>query len=296
MPSNPQGNTFQQCASWLGHLSPSIVKLIKPFLKLIKKTNSFEPEVTATINGFPYLLNINDFIQQQMFYFGCFDFKGVFFITDLCRKINCKTALDIGSNVGNHAVHLSSVCTSLYAFEPNDTVASVFQKALDNKKSNITLVTEGLSNENATVPFFENPQNLGGSSFIKEHASRKVEVTQKELTISHAGEAIQRLGISDIDFIKIDVEGLEYEVIDGLESIIQRDQPLLDLEFNRITAKKFESFEKLKRKLPGYIFYGTKKYGANPLSTKLVLCDFNMTRNYAHIIAVPKRFQDIIST
>jgi|GEM_PF-2024195 len=90
----------------LGHHFPSLEKFIKPFIGLLKKQCHFDRQVTATINGYHYDLNLDDYIQQQMYYFGCFDKKGVRLITSLCKAIDCRTALNIGANIGNHAVHL----------------------------------------------------------------------------------------------------------------------------------------------------------------------------------------------
>jgi len=122
---------------------------------------------------------------------------------------------------------------------------------------------------------------------VKEHVSRKCQPIEKTLTVRDAGELIQKLNLEEIDFIKIDVESLEYEIISSLTDIIKRDQPIITLEFNRLTATKFGSFDNLSAMMPGYEFYGAVKPPFAPLSHQLLLKPFDFNKNYAHLIAIP---------
>jgi len=59
-----------------------------------------------------------------------------------------------------------------------------------------------------------------------------------ELGTPGAGEAVPRFtldswGLEDVDFVKIDVEGMEYEVLEGSENTIARCRPVLSVEADR---------------------------------------------------------------
>ena len=277
-----------------GRKHPNYRKLINPISNLF---SSFSEDLNMNdcpVNGFTYNLNLVDYIQSQMFYFGLFDKKGVDLIVDLCKRINCRTALDIGANVGNHAIHLNNVCKKVYSFEPNDTPRNIFSDALRSKPSNIVLFPFGLSNNDEVLEFYEDENNLGRSSFVKEHIAKKEFHNNKTLEVKIGDNVITENGITNIDFIKIDVEGFEIQVLTGLQKTISDNQPLIDFEFNSITRDGFGNISGLNDLLPDYSFYGTRRLGLGLIKEKLKVVDFDFSKDYSHVIAVPKRFSSVL--
>jgi len=147
-------NTAQIALRSLGHKFPNSGGLLKALLPVIQNSPGVKHQVSTTLKGFQYSLDLRDYIQQQIFYFGCYDARGVKLVVDICRKINCRNALDIGANVGNHAIHLSEVCQNIYAFEPNCTPFNIFAKALSTKESQIYLNRFGLADKDGDYEFF----------------------------------------------------------------------------------------------------------------------------------------------
>lgn len=282
---------LQQSIATLGRRYPHLRKLINPLTNLPALFRRYQAAQSHQVNGFTYQLHLDDYIQSQMYYFGIFDMKGVNLIVKICNAIQCRTALDIGANVGNHAVFLSSACEKVYSFEPNDTPGDVYRDALSTKESNITLFDVGLSDSNETIEFYENASNLGGSSFVREHLPNASYV-KKMLEVRRADEFIEENGIDAIDFIKIDVEGFEVKVLSGLSQTIARHNPIIDFEYNAITRDAFGCVEKLNAALDGYSFYGTKGAGLGLVNERLKITDFDFHRNYSHVLAVPDRFAD----
>ena len=139
--------TLSNYVAKIGRSNPHLKKLIMPLSNLCRK----QKKSAMAISGFDYSLNTSDLIQSQMFYLGMFDKKGVDLICNICKKIQCRVALDIGGNVGNHAIHLSDVCEQVISFEPNESSGNVFKGALSSKESNITLHNFGLSNMEMTL-------------------------------------------------------------------------------------------------------------------------------------------------
>ena len=282
---------LQQFVATVGRKHPHLRKLIKPLTSLCSLSGGYQATLSHQINGFTYQLNLDDYIQSQMYYFGLFDMKGVDLIVKVCRMIQCRTALDIGANVGNHAVFLSSACERVYSFEPNDTPGDVYRAALATKESNITLFDVGLSDSNETMAFYENSANLGGSSFVREHLP-DTSCIKKMLEVKNADDFIEENDIGAIDFIKIDVEGFEAKVLSGLSRTIAKHSPIIDFEFNPITREAFGSVEGLNAALDGYSFYGTKGVGLGLINEQLRITDFDFQKDYSHVLAVPNRFAE----
>ena len=278
--------TLSNYVAKIGRSNPHLKKLIMPLSNLCRK----QKKSAMAISGFDYSLNTSDLIQSQMFYLGMFDKKGVDLICNICKKIQCRVALDIGGNVGNHAIHLSDVCEQVISFEPNESSGNVFKGALSSKESNITLHNFGLSNKSEMLEFFEDSNNLGRSSFVREHIEKNKFHAKKTLEVKHGDDFITTNKISEIDFIKIDVEGFEFQVITGLKNTIIQNQPIIDFEFNTVTRNAFKSLHTLKESLPKYSFIGTHRKGFGILTEKLIMTDFNFESDYAHVIAIPERF------
>lgn len=137
--------------------------------------------------------------------------------------------LDLGANIGNHSVYYATVCAaeSIIAVEPNERSWRLFRQTLDwNDLQSIDLVAgvaAGADEGWATLDQTEAEQhNLGGTS-VSYH------VNQLERSVPvKTGDAI--LGARAVDFIKIDVEGSEFEVLAGLQATFHINTPVLAIE------------------------------------------------------------------
>ncbi|MBR9701876.1 FkbM family methyltransferase [Candidatus Pacearchaeota archaeon] len=132
--------------------------------------------------------------------------------------------LDIGSNIGNHAVFFGKILEAkeLYCFEPQRKMFDILTKNL--KINNLDGVSKcyniGIGNKELMANIFvADKRNPGGGRVIEEDTGT---VNIKPL---------DNVGISSkIDFIKIDVEGYEKQVLHGAEKILKKDHPILFVE------------------------------------------------------------------
>jgi FkbM family methyltransferase len=140
------------------------------------------------------------------------------------------TVLDIGANVGNHTVFMSKYLSAkqIFVFEPNPPVAAVLQiNILLNQCSNVDVrfLGKALGATDQRVSLVLPPrtraglENLGGTSVASDPKGSVAMVTGDSLL---AGE--------HVNFIKIDVEGLEMEVLDGLQNTISLGRPNIFIE------------------------------------------------------------------
>jgi len=156
--------------------------------------------------------------------------------------------LDIGANIGNHALYLARECSAVHCFEPNPRAYARLERNIAlNKAANIQVHRFGLGSRDETATFHENASgNLGASGF------RSSEGERRELPIRNADDAVAELGLSRIDLVKIDVEGMEPEVLSGLSKTIATFRPIIAFEYS---GHKHANWALIQEALSGYEFF-----------------------------------------
>ena len=142
--------------------------------------------------------------------------------------------IDIGSNVGNHALYMACVADcAVFAFEPNQHLVNAIKQSikLNKKQKAVKVFNIGLGAEASVADFSEQkPDNLGAQS----------------LTLGLGAIKVERLDDQNIKLpvgiIKIDVEGMELAVLKGAIETIKHNRPFLYVEcqsnddFNEVSA------------------------------------------------------------
>jgi FkbM family methyltransferase len=156
--------------------------------------------------------------------------QGVFYETeelDLIKRYcsNVGTFVDVGANVGNHAVYISRFTKSsrIIVFEPNQTAISILKKnLLLNSCNNVDTRFLGIAlgaKKSRLRQSTPDANNLGHTCYA-EDASGDVQAVD--------GDAL--LLDEPVEFIKIDVEGMEIEILSGLEQTVRRWRPTVFIE------------------------------------------------------------------
>jgi FkbM family methyltransferase len=159
-----------------------------------------------------------------------FHYRGVFYETeelDLIRQhyTHGGTFVDIGANIGNHAIYISRFVKSpkIIVFEPNPTAISILKKNLAlNQCNNVdtrflgTALGAGKSRLRQETP---NANNLGGTCYYEDKSGGIEAIDGDSLLLNEP-----------VAFIKIDVEGMEAEVLSGLHETIRRWRPTIFIE------------------------------------------------------------------
>ncbi len=147
--------------------------------------------------------------------------------------------MDIGANVGQHSLYMSRYARRVHAFEPYELVLERFRRMIElNSIKNIVIHPVGLRNKNEKIPFFKPPEfNLGTGSF--EGRFYSANTPSEELEIVIGDEALEKAGVDQVSLIKIDVEGYEKPVLQGLARTLRLYRPIVVVE---VTIKPEESF------------------------------------------------------
>jgi len=154
--------------------------------------------------------------------------------------VNCRTAIDVGANRGLYTFLLSKLSRSVIAFEPQYWCAN---KIAACNKHNIIVKNVALSNQPGSlrlyIPYDSHGIPMDGlASFTYMPDSREQIVPVASL---------DDFNLTEVDFIKVDVEGHESEVIDGARETIVREKPILlvEIEQRHQAASVNEVFEKI---------------------------------------------------
>jgi FkbM family methyltransferase len=149
---------------------------------------------------------------------------------DLCAQFITpeSTVLDIGANIGIHSIWFSTLANNgrVISFEPS---RSTFSLLLENVKDigNIIPLNTGISDTSGIFTFYECDDNAlsGLKDTLRSPVARRTSI------VCHRGDDIvASLHLDKVDFIKIDVEGLEKNVLDGLRQTIDAHRPIIFCE------------------------------------------------------------------
>jgi FkbM family methyltransferase len=143
-------------------------------------------------------------------------------------------ALDIGANIGLQSIRMSQ-CTGaegkVYAFEPLAHLQEKFSNNIKlNKANNIKLFPFALANEESTADFkiSKNTWNQGTFSIGNNDGGPDTQC----VIIKIADNVPEIKELSRLDLVKIDVEGFEYQVLQGLKQTIDKYKPRIIFEYD----------------------------------------------------------------
>lgn len=145
-------------------------------------------------------------------------------------------ALDIGANIGNHALYFAQYFGTVLAFEPNPLTLNLLRANLmANSAANVRVMEVGLGAENAMLPFELPEGNLGEAKIVTRASSS----AKQELPIRVGDEvlAAELPEGSRVVFIKIDVEGHELYALKGLAGTLSRHRPVVAFESNHASGE-----------------------------------------------------------
>jgi len=169
--------------------------------------------------------------------------KEIKIIPDLL--VNCNRAIDIGANVGVWSYWLSKHAKKVESFEPNPKIFNVLKNI---KIKNVNTYNIALSNKSGSVDLLIPKGSKGFSNQGASLSSIKVQGEHKSLSIQ--AKCLDEYNFLDVNFIKIDVEGHEHEVIEGAKETIKKCKPTMVIEMeekhNKIPIEdQISSVEKL---------------------------------------------------
>lgn len=185
--------------------------------------------------------------------------NGELTVINKLAKFNPSVIIDGGANVGDYSLILNQIipeCT-IYAFEP---VKSTCDKLINRVRdiTNIKPIENGLFSENCTkeINLF-NLETHSSQSTLYDIKNSFKPIDKCSIALIRGDDFVEEYGINKIDYLKLDIEGAEYEAITGFEE---------SFKAKKIKAVQFE-------------------YGYINISTKKLLIDFyTLFEEYGYVV------------
>ena len=186
-----------------------------------------ERSARQSIHKYPQVVCFaHDGISRKIMIDGLFEKPELLALKDflLAEPYPRETCLDIGGNIGNHALFFADLFGTVISFEPNMATFKVLSLNAELAE-NVSAINVGISNTKATKLAVMDPLNIGGSRISDSDAA------SIEFNVVTLDEYLQSNAPRPISFIKMDVEGYELEALQGASETLQKHQPMLALEF-----------------------------------------------------------------
>ncbi|RZK49209.1 MAG: FkbM family methyltransferase [Pedobacter sp.] len=158
-------------------------------------------------------------------------------IYDLKRIIrnNPSTIIDAGANVGSVSKDLNNFFpdSTIYSFEPVNKTYQLLAANVSHLKQ-IIPVSLALGAENKKTLIQINPENTINSLKVEVNPTQESE----EIEIVRLDDFMKNKVNSKIDILKIDVEGFEFEVLEGCGAL-EIDYIFLEVGYNKNPTKVY---------------------------------------------------------
>lgn len=139
---------------------------------------------------------------------------------------------DVGAYTGDYSLPLATKGCTVYSFEPHtETYKKLVKNIRANGINNVTCFNRGVSDERGELTFYQSSQPAC-SSFNRYNAEKGDAEILSEATIEviTIDQLVDNTEIDPPKHIKIDVEGLGIEVINGGLRTIRDYTPMIYLE------------------------------------------------------------------
>lgn len=154
----------------------------------------------------------------------------------LCDKDS--QVLDIGANIGITGIAIAQLASQgkVVAIEPVPATYKLLTNNIKNSNhSNISTHNFALGNKYSEIKMQGNPDNLSGAFVADIHTIDDGYHFSETVKQYRLDEIFNTLGLNRIDFIKMDVEGYELDVLEGATSLLSLHQPTVLLEMNYVS-------------------------------------------------------------
>lgn len=192
--------------------------------------------IKKSISGSKFFGNTSDFHAFKFSIHGYFDWRNIV-LANKVLEFKKGNIIEVGANIGTETISFCDIASKhnfkVFAFEPvPSNVKSLTVNREKNNLNNLEIFNCLVSDSNGKAYFNIPTGNNSGSGFI---TNSKTNENTQEFDIFTLDKKLENEVIS---LISVDVEGFEYQVLKGGESIILKNKPVLILEVNKKYLEK----------------------------------------------------------
>mgnify|MGYP001195332261 CR=1 FL=1 len=172
--------------------------------------------------------------------------KDYYGILKVCKISNNKSFIDVGANIGISTLGFRNLgfTNPTYLFEPNFFLYKNYLKNVKKKYKNIFINNVALNDRKERkklyIAYYKGQALHFLSSFDKKYIINSIKITffnsNKKISILKKNVMCEKFDSIKIkyppDFIKLDTEGHDYNVLLGMNKTIKKYKPVFLIEYN----------------------------------------------------------------
>ncbi len=229
----------------------ALVRIARAPIVLVRRLFGLGQMPVVTRAGLRWCLDLNEGIDFSIYFLGGYELATVRAYRRLVKSGS--TVLDIGANIGAHTLSFARLVGPSgrgYAFEPTDFA---YAKLRHNLGLNPELADRVTANQMMLVdhPDSKPPKHLYASWPLATKERVHPKHLGRAMTTDHATATaldsyVEKENLQKVDFIKLDVDGYECQVLRGARKTLERFRPVILTELAPyVLAEVGESVEEL---------------------------------------------------
>jgi FkbM family methyltransferase len=220
----------------------------------------------VNVDGLTFYMHPKDnYLTQFVLFYGTYEPEQTRLFRSKCRAGG--TVIDVGANVGWYTVIGSKLVGKngrVIAFEPEpENFAILKQNVIANGCDNVILEQKALSNVAGDITLYLDEANKGKHSTVFDSKGKVIKVEALRL------DDYLENRFKKVDFVKIDVEGAEPMVLEGMQRAIQSN-PGIRLVVEFAPERVIATGRQPKQYLEGFINQGFLIYMIDEARRQLV--------------------------
>jgi FkbM family methyltransferase len=145
------------------------------------------------------------------------------------------TAVDVGANSGFMTVLFSKLVGEsgkVFAFEPSKRIYTKLLKTVGrNSARNVQLINLGCGSTHGEYSLWQISDSSGHATLVPAEPGQNESSQSEQVRLVKLDDFVKEQGVK-VDFLKIDAEGFESEVLSGCEMILRDQKPTIYIELS----------------------------------------------------------------
>ncbi|MEQ8924874.1 MAG: FkbM family methyltransferase [Fulvivirga sp.] len=210
--------------------------------------------------------------------------SGELWVLKFASKVFNKNSIifDVGANKGQflkNIINSFSHYNQIHCFEPSLSAFNILAKKAEGLE-NVQINNLGLSNKSGKLNLYYDSE----ASVMATLNSRSEKKHSEEVTISTIDTYCLSMNISHINYLKLDVEGFEYNVLLGAANMLAKRQiDFIQFEFGKNNMDQGIFLSDFITLLSGYRIYRIVKNGIREIKEYNLYHEVFLTTNYLAI-------------
>ena len=154
-----------------------------------------------------------------------------------------RTFIDIGSHIGTTVIPFLKLYKDCIAYEPHHQNYKLLSKNINHNNLSHRVIINNSCIGDKTVKgnMIYHEGNNSGCYYFKEslESLESLDNLNETILMNKLDDDPNIISRNNIDFIKIDTEGFELNVLKGAEQTILRNKPLIEVEINGLSEKHY---------------------------------------------------------